>query len=73
MSVSSIALGDLNQAQASLESTAQRTSAAAGQGDSVSLSTDAVSLLQAKNDFAANINVLKVADEIVKSTIDLVA
>jgi hypothetical protein len=73
MSVSSIALGGLNQAQASLESTAQRISAPAGQGDSVSLSTDAVSLLQAKNDFAANINVLKVADEIAKSTIDLVA
>jgi flagellar hook protein FlgE len=72
MSVSSIALGGLNQAQASLENTARRISGASGQQDSVDLSTDAVALIQAKNDFGANIKALQVADEMEKSAIDLV-
>lgn len=71
MSVSSVALSGLNQAQATLENTAKRISGAAGQGDSVDFSTDAVTLIQAKNDFDANIKVLKVADELAKSAIDL--
>jgi hypothetical protein len=73
MDVSSIALSGLNQAQTSLENTARRISGAAGQGDSVDFSTDAVNLLQAKNDFETNIQVLKVASEMEKSAINLVA
>lgn len=72
-SMSSIVLGGLNQAQASLENTAHRISGAAGQSDSVDLSTDAVALIQAKNDFGANIKVLKVADEMEKSAISILA
>ncbi len=71
-SMSSIALGGLNQAQTSLDNTARRIAGAAGQSDSVDLSTDAVALIQAKNDFGANI-MLKVADEMDKSAIDLSA
>ncbi|HEY3825351.1 MAG TPA: flagellar basal body rod C-terminal domain-containing protein [Bryobacteraceae bacterium] len=73
MSVSGIALNGLNQAQATLENAAKRISGSAGRGDSVDLSTDAVDLIQAKSDFEANIRVLKVADEMNKSAIDLVA
>jgi hypothetical protein len=73
MSVSSIALGGLNQAQASLENTARHIAGSAGQSDAIDLSTDAVALIQAKSDFAANINALKVADEMEKSAINLLA
>jgi flagellar hook protein FlgE len=73
MSVSSIALNGLNQAQATLENVEKRISGAAGRGDAVDLSTDAVNLIQAKSDFEANIKVLEVADELNKSAIDLLA
>jgi flagellar basal body rod protein FlgG len=73
MSVSSIALNGLNQAQATLENVEKRISGAAGRGDAVGLSTDAVNLIQAKSDFEANIKVLEVADELNKSAIDLLA
>jgi flagellar basal body rod protein FlgG len=73
MNVSGAALNGLNQAQATFEDAARRISGAAGQGDSVSLSADAVTLLQAKSDFEANINVLNVADEMEKSAINLIA
>ena len=73
MDVSSVALGGLNQAQATLENTAKRINGAAEQGDSVDLSSSAVALLQAKGDFEANIQVLKVADQLEKSAINLIA
>jgi flagellar hook protein FlgE len=73
MDVSSVALGGLNQAQANLENTARRINGAAEQGDLVDLSTNAVALLQAKGDFEANIQVLKVADQLEKSAINLIA
>jgi flagellar basal body rod protein FlgG len=73
MSVSSIALNGLNQAQATLENVGKRISGAAGRGDAVDLSTDAVNLIQAKSDFEANIKVLEIADEQNKSAIDLLA
>lgn len=41
--------------------------------DSVDLSTQAVALIQARNDFSANIGTLKVVDEMQKSLFDLLA
>ena len=73
VSISSIASTGLNQAQTVLDNTAKRISGASGQSDSVGLSTDAVSLIQAKNDFEANINAIKVGDALDKSTISLLA
>lgn len=72
MSVSSVALGGLNQAQATIENTVKRINDAAGQEDTVALSTDAVNLIQAKGDFQANIQVLKIADQLEKSAINLI-
>jgi flagellar hook protein FlgE len=66
-------LGGLNQAQTSIDNTARRIAGAAGQSDVVDLSTDAVALIQAKNDFGANIKVLKVADEMEESAISILA
>ena len=77
--ISSIALQGLQQAQSQFDSSAQRLASIGSQTpdganvDTVSLSTEAVSMLAAKNQFAANINVLKVADEMQKSVVNLLA
>jgi hypothetical protein len=72
MDVSSIALQGLQQAQVQLESAAQRVAGAgSATSDTADLSREAVSILSAKNDFAANINVMKVADDMQKSLINL--
>jgi flagellar hook protein FlgE len=76
MDVSAIALQGLQQAQTQLENTAQRLSAAGSSADgtpvdTADLSQAAVALLTAKNQFNANINVLKVADQMQKSVINL--
>jgi flagellar basal body rod protein FlgG len=73
MSVSSAALSGLNQAQATFENAAKRIGSAGLPGDSVDLTAAAVDLIQAKNDFEANLKSLTVADELDKSAIDLVA
>jgi flagellar hook protein FlgE len=69
-SVSSVALSGLNQAEAKLNSAAQRLSA--GPADTVDLSQEAVDLIQAKNEFAVNIKALKISDDIAKDTLKLV-
>ena len=71
MNVSSIALQGLNQAQDQLQSTARRIAGAGSPTDSVNLSDAAVSLITAKNDFEANLNTIKVDDQMQKSTINL--
>ena len=73
MSISSAALSGLNQAQATFENAAKRIAGGSVTGDSVDLTSAAVNLLQAKNDFEANLKSLSVADELDKSAIDLVA
>ena len=79
MDVSSIALQGLEQAQVQLDNSAKRlasigaTSPSGAVVDDVSLSQEAVSMLSSKNEFAMNINVLKIADEMQKSTINLLA
>ena len=79
MDVSSIALQGLEQAQAQLERSAgrlARVGANTPQGagvDQVDLSQEAVAMLSAKNQFSSNINVLKIADDMQKSVINLLA
>jgi flagellar hook protein FlgE len=71
MDVSSIALQGMQQAQLQLENSARRVASA--NSDTVDLSQEMVSLLTAKNQFAANSNVVKIADEMQKSVINLLA
>ncbi len=72
MIVTSIALGGLRQAEAGIQKTASAVANAAGSADAVSLSDAAVSLIQGRNDFSANIQTLKVGDEMEKEAIDLI-
>jgi hypothetical protein len=77
MDISSIALQGLEQAQVQLEaaatSIASGGASSSGPGpDTVDLSTAVVALLTAKNQFALDIGVLKVADQAQKSLIDVV-
>jgi lipase chaperone LimK len=67
MNISAIALGGLEQAQSSLDNAAKRIASDTSLPDS----KDAVILIQAKNDTASNIAVLKTADDLQKSTISL--
>ncbi|MBI1739705.1 MAG: hypothetical protein HY233_02490 [Acidobacteriales bacterium] len=77
MDLSAIALQGLEQAQIQLEKTATRlASGEAPDGatsDTVDLSAEMVALLSAKNQFSANLSTLKIADEIEKNVIDLMA
>jgi hypothetical protein len=70
--ISAIALGGLNQAQSKFENAAKRV-ASGGSGDTVELSSDAVAMISAKNDYAVNIQALKVADNMQRSVLDLLA
>jgi hypothetical protein len=79
MNLSSIALAGVQQADLQLQSAGSRiasyganTSGGAA-GVPVDLSTAAVALISAKNQYAANIGTLKVADEIFKTTLDVLA
>ena len=65
MEISSIALGGLEQASARFDKAASQLSNAASpqSGDSVDLSTAAVELLTARNQFSANLKTVRVADD----------
>jgi hypothetical protein len=79
MNISAIALDGLNQAQASFEQSASRLSAMTTPGpeggsiDTVDLSASIVEMLSAKQNFAANVNVLKTADHIERQALDILA
>lgn len=77
MDLSAIALQGLNQADALLEQAAVTiASGGASGGSSVNtadLASEIVDLSSAKNQFAVNLSTLKVADEIQKTTVDLIA
>ena len=77
MDISAIALQGLDQAQASLEQAAIRIARfgadITGNSDIVDLSAEMVALMAAKNDFSVNLKVLKTAEEVQKSTIDVSA
>jgi hypothetical protein len=78
MDISAIALQGLDQAQAQLETAASGLDnlAASPNGvptDTVALSEEAVALMSAKIDFAANLSVLHTANQIDKHLADLMA
>ena len=59
--------GQLNKAAGDID----RASVAPSAVDSVDLSTSMVALLESRNNFAANTKVLKIADEMQKSLLDV--
>ncbi len=79
MDLSAIALQGLGQAQAQLETAATRIASAGAlspdgaNADTVDISTEIVALLSAKNQVSLNLATLKLADEVQKNTIDLLA
>jgi hypothetical protein len=77
MGLSAIALGGLDQALSHFENAAKQVGAPAdvsGAGpDTVDLSTAAVSMLSARNEFAANIAVVKIADEMERNVLNVLA
>ncbi len=66
-------LAGLNAATTSLNKVAQNMANYGGSaaGDSVNLSSDAVTLLQAKNDFVANLKVAQTEDQLTKSALSI--
>jgi hypothetical protein len=79
MDISAIALQGLDQASAQLEAAAAGIASAGAASpdganlDIVSLSEEVVALMSAKTMDLANLSTLKTADQIQKSTIDLIA
>jgi len=76
MDISAIALQGLDAAQAQLETAAAGIASAAASGganDTVTLSTEVVALLSAKNLASVDIATLKVAGQTQKSLVDLLA
>ena len=78
VNLTAIALSGLEQATAQFERAAVQVAGGSGPSggagrDVVDLSAAAVGMLVARNDFGANIQVLKVADEMQRHTIDLLA
>lgn len=73
------ALQGLTAAERRLEQSAGRLSRAplageeAAEGDSVSLSDEAVGLIEARNAYEMNLQVLKVSDEMMKKLVDFLA
>ena len=69
------ALEGINRSEAQFNRAADRIAqlppAQPAQSDQVDLSAEAVALIQSKNSFEANTNVLKVADELDRTLMDL--
>ena len=72
MNVSSVALGGLHQAEAGIQKAADTLANAPGSADIVTLSDAAVALMENRNIFAANIQTLKVADQMEKEAVGLI-
>jgi len=77
MQVTYTALGGLQQAEDMVDRSASRIARApfslGNPQDEVSLSDEAVSLLAAKTSYEANLGTIKVADDMEKSTLSLLA
>jgi flagellar hook protein FlgE len=71
MQISSVALGGLDSAEAQFNGAASKIAAAPASPDTVDLSSSAVSLLNAKDGYEANLKTLEVADDMTKQTLDL--
>lgn len=79
MNIVAIALDGLNQAQARFDQTARRLASigaappAGVPADPVDISTDMVSLISARSQFATNLQVASTAGEMERQAIDLLA
>jgi flagellar basal body rod protein FlgC len=76
MDISAIALGGLDRAYTQFQNAANQIAgagAASAGPDAVDLSSAAVSMVAASDNFAANIATLKVADDMQKHTLDILA
>jgi hypothetical protein len=71
--IASIALGGLHRASAQFEKAAAQVTTAAipDKGDTIDLSTAAVAMLTARNDFSANLAAVRVGDEMERTAIQL--
>jgi len=72
MDITGIAASGLDRAQTAFTSAAAKLGSPTSSEDSVSLSDNAVALIQAKDSFSANTAVLKAADQIERTAIGLV-
>ena len=76
MDISSIALQGLEQAQARFDTSARQLASVGSRSgtttDIADLSAESVSLLTSKNAYEASLNVLKIADNMQKSLVDLI-
>jgi len=68
-------LAGMDAAAASLNRTAAKIANIGGSpaGDSVDLSADAVAMIEAKNDFAANVQVVHTADQMTRALLNILA
>jgi len=79
MDLSAIALQGIDQAEAGLEAAASGLPSAAGLSadgaapDTVTLSSEVVALLSARDQFSVGVATLKIADETQKSAVNLLA
>jgi flagellar hook protein FlgE len=76
--ISAIALQGLQQAESQFARAASQLSSAGvapdgGAGDMVDLSAAAVALISAKDDYASNLATVKIADEMERDTVNLLA
>ena len=71
MDFAGIALGGMQAAQQSLETTARRVASPDQTADIVDLSSEMVALLTAKNQFAMNAQVVHIADQMQRQVLDL--
>jgi hypothetical protein len=74
MDIAGIALSGLHQAHAAFQGAARRIAdpVPTGSENAASLPGDTVTLIHTKNQFAADLKAIKVADELEKATIDLI-
>ncbi|HLH01149.1 MAG TPA: hypothetical protein VKX25_00135 [Bryobacteraceae bacterium] len=75
MNIYSAGIQTIGQAQVQFERSAAAITRAGfpSSSDTVDLSTEAVSLLSAKNQFGAGLDLIKIGDEMQKSTLSLIA
>ncbi|MBZ5602047.1 MAG: hypothetical protein LAO79_07055 [Acidobacteriia bacterium] len=65
-------LAGLERASAQVEKTAERVAQSPQAGDTVNLSAEMISLIQARNDTRTNAALVKTEDQIAKALIDMV-
>jgi flagellar basal body rod protein FlgG len=74
MDVMSVALGGMQNAQSTLQRTAERVAAVSPEtSDSVDLSSQMVAMLAARNQFQANARVIQTADDMQKKLLNILA